>query len=223
VALAAPPPALAALAVTPNYQNDGLVFTGTLADGVHYSADRGAHWKSDSLGLIDMNVLCLAVAPNFKDEALVLAGTQSGLFCSRNGGRSWREVELPVGYEAVLCLALSPEFGKDRTVFAGTETQGLLVSEDAGVRWRRMGEAVLSSSISQIALAPEFPSRPQLLVLHDGSLAASDDGGATWRPWAGRPPQAEGATAFLAPRGWAAGEPVLLGLESGGIARVEAE
>jgi photosystem II stability/assembly factor-like uncharacterized protein len=222
VAFAAPPPALAALAVSPSYGKDGTVFAGTLADGVHYSTDRGVHWKTGALGLIDTNVLCLAVAPNFASQPAVFAGTQSGLFCSRNAGRSWREVDLPIGYDAILSLALSPGFGTDGTLYAGTETHGLLVSEDGGQHWRRIGEAALAGAINQIALALEFPRQPQLLVLHDGRLSASDNGGATWRTWAAEQVMVEDATAFIAPRGFVAGKPVLVGLEGGGILWVQA-
>jgi hypothetical protein len=212
-----PPPALIALSVSPNYLEDGLVFAGTLADGVFYSADRGAHWKTGNLGLIDMNVLCLGISPDFERQPTLLAGTQSGLFCSRNAGRSWREAELPIGYDAVLSLALSPNFGKDGTLWAGTETQGLLCSEDSGGRWRRVGQPALANSINQIVLGPARSGRrhANLLVLHDGGLSTSQDGGATWHAWPAAALEQEGATAVLAPRGFGAGQPVLVGLVSG--------
>jgi photosystem II stability/assembly factor-like uncharacterized protein len=220
----APAPAFAALCVSPNYAEDGLVWAGTLADGVYYSTDRGEHWKTGSLGLIDMNILCLGVSPNFRRQPMVFAGAQSGLFCSRNAGRSWREVDLPCGYDAVLSLALSPGFEQNGTLLAGTETQGLLRSDDAGQHWRRVGERALSNSISQIGLAPRFPREPHLLVLHDGGLSASEDGGETWHPWRDGPLTHDDtpATAFVAPRGFGPGELVLVGLEGGSILRLRA-
>ena len=221
VSLAVPPPAVGALAVSPNYANDGTVFASTLADGVHYSTNRGAQWKTGGLGLIDMNILCLAVAPNFEVQPTVFAGTQSGLFCSRNAGRSWREVDLPIGYDAVLSLTLSPDFGADGTLYAGTEAHGLLGSEDGGQHWRRIGEAALANAIDQIGLAPDFSLQRHLLALNDGRLSASEDGGATWHSWAAAQLMAADATAFIAPRGFGAGEPVLVGVEGGGILRVQ--
>jgi photosystem II stability/assembly factor-like uncharacterized protein len=222
IAFPGPPPALVALSVSPSYLGDGLVFAGTLADGVFYSADRGAHWKTGNLGLIDMNVLCLAISPDFGRQPTLFAGTQSGLFCSRNAGRSWREVELPIGYDAVLSLALSPNFGEDGMLWAGTETEGLWCSEDSGGRWRRIGQPALSTSINQIVLGPAGagPSHTTLLVLHDGGLSTSEDGGAAWHPWQAPALKKEGVTTVLAPYGFGADEPVLVGLESGRVIRV---
>ncbi len=202
-----------AVAVAPCVAGGLVVFVGY--NGVFYSSDGGGHWQTGNLGLIDVNVLCLGISPGFEADQTVFAGTRSGLFCSRNAGRAWREVELSIGYEAVISLALSPNFGIDGTLFAGTETQGLLGSEDAGRGWRRVGQPALSNSINQIVLGPDYPRQPQLLVLHDGGLSTSHDGGATWQPWPAPALNAEAATAVLAPRGFGAGAPVLVGLESG--------
>jgi len=215
IAFRLPAPAVVSLAVSPGFRRDGWVLAGTLADGIFYSSDGGGHWQTGNLGLIDVNVLCLAISPGFDIDQTVFAGTQSGLFCSRNAGRAWREVALPVDYDAVISLALSPNFAHDSTLFAGTETQGLLVSEDGGRHWRRIGPAALSNSISQIVVGPEFPRRPQLLVLHDGGLSLSEDGGAAWRRWPAAAWNDEEIRAVLAPRTFSAGGPVLVGLESG--------
>jgi len=209
-----PAPAVAALAVSPDFRRDSLVFAGTLADGVFYSGDGGAHWQTGNLGLMDMNVFCLGISPAFAADQTIFAGAQSGLFCSRTGGRAWREVDLPVGYDAVISLALSPNYAEDGVLFAGTETHGLLRSADAGRHWQALGQTALSNSINQIVLAPAYPRRPRLLVLHDGSLSASDDGGATWQPLA---QSAETVVAVLAPSGFEDGQPVLMGLESGQV------
>ena len=216
-----PAPAIVALVVSPTFPNDRLVFAGTLADGVFYSPDGGARWKTGNLGLIDMNVLCLGISPNFAADQTVLAGTHSGLFCSRTAGRAWREVDLPCGYDAVLSLALSPNFAADGTIWAGTETQGLWCSEDSGRRWRRLGQPVLTGSISQIVLGLQAPRPLHALVLYDGQLSASDDGGATWHPWWAPAWNVEPLAAVLAPRGFGAGAPVWLGLERGPIIRVQ--
>ena len=216
-ALREPAPAVVALAVSPNFRRDGRLLAGTLADGIFYSADGGGHWQTGNLGLLDANVLCLAISPGFETDQIVFAGTQSGLFCSRTAGRAWREVPLPVDFDAVISLALSPNFAQDSTLFAGTETNGLLCSEDGGSHWRRIGQADLSNSIGQIVVGPEFPRRPQLLVLHDGGLSMSEDGGAAWRRWPAPAWNDEAVSALLAPRSFGAGGPVLVGLESGRV------
>jgi len=219
-AFRAPAPAVSALAVSPNFAADGLVFAGTLADGIYYSANGGAQWHSGNLGLIDVNIFCLGLSPALAADQTLFAGTQSGLFCSRTAGRSWREVSLPGDYDAVISLALSPAFAADSTLYAGTEAHGLLVSQDAGSSWRRVGESALSGAINQVVLGPDFARRPRLLALHDGRLSASDDGGASWQPWQPRGLGDEPVVAVLAPQGFGPGRVVWVALESGRVARV---
>jgi len=210
-----PSPAIVALVTSPNYAQDGCLIAGTLEDGVFYSSDRGAHWKTGQIGLIDLKLFCLGISPGFENDRTIFAGTQSGLFRSHNAGRSWREVDLPIGYEAVISLALSPNFAQDGTLFAGTETQGLLYSTDRGNRWERMGQPILSEAINQILLSPEFPREPHLLVLHDGKIFISDNGGRSWQPWKEALLENKNATALLAPLGFRPGAPVWIGFEGG--------
>ena len=61
----------------------------------------------------------------------------------------------------------------------------------------------------------EFPRRPQLLVLHEGGLSLSEDGGAAWRQWPAAALNGQAASALLAPPSFGAGGPVLVGLENG--------
>ena len=89
----------------------------------------------------------------------------------------------------------------------------MISSEDAIA----LGQAALSNSINQIVLAPKGP---QLLVLHgDGELSASDDGGASWRPWQAPELAGEAVAAVLAPQGFEAGQAVWAGSASGRVVR----
>ena len=98
IQLPAPPPAIVAMIASPNYPQDGMLFAGTMEDGVLCSADRGRHWVAWNFGLFDLNVLCFGISPNFASDETLFAGTQTGLFRSTNGGRAWREVDLPIGF-----------------------------------------------------------------------------------------------------------------------------
>lgn len=215
-----PAPVISALIPSPTYANDGLLFAGTLEDGVFYSLDRGAHWKTGNFGLIDLNILCLGISPNFELDHTLFAGTQSGLFCSTNAGRSWREVELPIGYEAVISLALSPNYAQDGMLFVGAETKGLLVSNDRGYSWQPLGQPTLSNSINYIALSPQFSNVPHLLVLHDGELFVSKNAGKSWQRWQSATLKNKTVTACLAPHGFGSGRPVWVGLEDGNTIKV---
>jgi photosystem II stability/assembly factor-like uncharacterized protein len=217
----APAPVFTALAPSPDFDRDGRLFAGTMQDGVLLYRDYGRDWVLWNMGLLDGNILCLAISPAYAEDQTLFAGVQSGLFRSSNGGRSWREVDLPVGYTAVLSLALSPGFAQDGTLYAGTEDHGLLRSIDRGHSWQLLGEGVWTEPINSVLVGPEFAQRPELLVLHGGSLLHSADGGGTWAPWREGQLAGQDITAVLAPQGFGAGAPVVVGLAEGQIRRME--
>ena len=221
VPLPSPPPVISALELSPNFEQDGIVFAATLEDGVLVSADRGHHFGAWNFGLLDLNVLCLAISPDFARDETVFVGAQSGVFRSTNGGRAWREVDLPMGYEAVLSLTLSPHFVHDGILLAGTETQGLLISTDAGESWQRLGADVFTEAINAIQLPPDFTIRPEILTLHAGTLIHSADRGKTWKLWREDILAGQEVTAILAPDGFGAGCLTLVGLINGNVLRLD--
>jgi photosystem II stability/assembly factor-like uncharacterized protein len=221
ILLPPPPPVISVLALSPNFEQDGIVFAATLEDGVLFSADRGSHFVAWNFGLLDLSTACLAISPNFARDETVFVGVQSGIFRSTNGGRAWREVDLPVGYESVLSLALSPDFARDGTLLAGTETQGLLLSTDAGESWRCIGVDVFTDAVDAIHLTPDFSARPEILALHAGTLFHSTDRGETWTPWRENILADEEVTAVLAPQGFDAGALVLVSLANGNVLRLD--
>lgn len=217
ILLPPPPPVISALAVSPNFEKDGIVFAATVEDGVLFSSDRGNHFDTWNFGLLDLNILCLAISPNFIEDDTVFAGTQSGIFRSTNGGRAWREVDLLVGYETVLSLALSPDFARDGILLAGTETRGLLLSTDKGESWRQVGEDVFIMAVNAVILSPDFATRQEILALHGGSLFHSADRGNTWTPWRENILADKDVTAILALKGFDPGVLVLVGLANGEV------
>jgi photosystem II stability/assembly factor-like uncharacterized protein len=210
-----PPPMIAALAFSPDYERDGIVFAAALEDGVFFSSDRGGRWVAWNFGLLDLNTLCLVVSPTFAEDETLFVGTQSGIFRSTNGGRAWREVELPTGYEAVLSLAFSPLFASDRTLLAGTETQGLIISRDGGDNWERIAEGQVTDPVNAIVFAPGNPQ--EILLLHSGEVLHSTNGGQHWSPWRFEALGNLDVSAIYAPQGFAPGTTVWLGLADGQV------
>lgn len=215
-----PPPVISALVVSPNYVQDGILLAATLEDGVLCSSDRGRRWIAWNFGLLDLNTLCLAISPDFASDETLFIGTQSGIFRSTNGGRSWREVTLPVGFEPVLSLAVSPSFSRDATLFAGTENEGLLRSGDGGQTWQRLGKSTFKEPVNWIVLASDFSARPEILVLHGGSLLVSTDGGKTWKSWRGGALAGKEITAIYAPCGFDLQSLALVGCADGTLLRI---
>ncbi len=221
-ALPSPPPFVLSLAISPNFERDGVLVAGTMEDGVFRSADRGSSWSAWNFGLLDLNVLCLAISPDFGHDETLFVGTDSGIFRSTNGGRAWREVDFSLDLAPVLSLAISPAFGSDGTLFAGTEANGLFQSTDGGQSWQKLGGERLTGPVNSILLSPEFPAKPDLLVLSGDGLFVSRDGGQSWSAWPVElPAEAEVAvTALLAPQGLEAGVSLLVGLTDGRVVKV---
>ena len=208
-----PPPApiVVTLAVSPNFDDDHMLFAGTAEDGVFISIDGAATWSAWNFGLMDMNILCLAISPDFASDETLLAGTTTGLFVSTNGGRAWREAILPVDLPAVISLAVS-----NRVVYAGTEEHGLFRSSagpiQAGMRWENFGQNSLTDPINAIVPSSGSPEPSELLILHGSELRFSRNSGETFRPWTrpGLPADFE-VLAVAAPKGFGPDAPVLVG------------
>jgi photosystem II stability/assembly factor-like uncharacterized protein len=221
--LASPPPLVSVLAVSPAYTMDGMVFAGTLEDGIFCSNDRGAHWSPWNFGLIDLSVLALVPSPNFQHDQTIFAATSTGIFRSRNGGRAWREAGSTgdmVDIAPFVCLAVSPDFANDRTLFAGTESNGMLRSRDGGEHWEPFAEAVIQGSVNTIVVAGSSGQLHLLVVCEDG-MWVSRDGGERWIEQA--PPDdpdgedARVMTTACAPLGMQAGAVYLAGFLDGSV------
>ncbi|MGC8781240.1 MAG: hypothetical protein ACP5UQ_10280 [Anaerolineae bacterium] len=217
--LPTPPPVVSCLAVSPDYVRDGVVFAGTMEDGVFRSSDRGDHWVRWNFGLLDLHVMALALSPDFAQDETLFAGTESGIFRSTNGGRAWREVPFPTDLAPVLSLAISPAFKQDGFLLAGTEEHGLWCARDAGRSWTRLGEGVIEGSVNAIVLAADFPRTATILVVTSEEVLVSPDAGRTWRPVAVDLPADDSVVAVSAPLGLKPGAPLLLGLSGGGVMR----
>jgi photosystem II stability/assembly factor-like uncharacterized protein len=218
-ALATPPPFVTALAVSPAFARDGMLFAATLEDGVFCSTDRGSRWAAWNFGLLDLAVLTLAISPAFAEDETLFAGTETGVFRSTNGGRAWREVAFPTELAPVLALAISPGFAEDGVLFAGTEEHGLWRSDDRGQTWAGVGKGMLGGATQAILLAPDFLQAPTVVVLAGDAICTSADGGNGWlgRPVGAGPDQT--ATTMVAPLGLDAEGPLLVGFADGQVRR----
>jgi photosystem II stability/assembly factor-like uncharacterized protein len=206
--------------VSPNFTYDGTLLAATMEDGVFRSADRGSHWYPWNFGLLDLNILSMAISRDFADDETIFVGTESGIFRSTNGGRAWREVNFPPEFAPVLSLALSPDYAHDGTLFAGTESNGLFRSDDRGRTWARLGEDAVGDAVNGIVLSPEFPAKPDVLVMLNDALFVSRDGGRSWSDWKAGLPIGGGMASLAAPQGLDPGAPLLVGLVEGGVLRV---
>jgi hypothetical protein len=114
-----------AVAVSPNYARDELVFASlgakvlkplSHAREVH-GAQRRPVWRSAELGDGAIAVTAIAPSPNFAMDNTIFAATNAGVFVSRDRGDSfqpWSENLYPAN---IVDLAISPGFADDRLIY----------------------------------------------------------------------------------------------------------
>jgi photosystem II stability/assembly factor-like uncharacterized protein len=218
--LASPPPIIAALAVSPNFIEDGTLLVGTMEDGLYRSEDRGLRWMACNFGLTDLGVLSVAMSPDFGEDGTAYVGTESGIFYSTNGGRAWKESGFPVDEAPVLCLGISPNHRDDGFLWAGTEEKGLFVSEDHGKNWQRLAPDQITETVNAIAVSSDNPDEADLLILTSQTVMVSRDGGSSWHEWKEGLLVEEGLVCMAAEPSLAPGAQVLVATASGTIMRL---
>jgi photosystem II stability/assembly factor-like uncharacterized protein len=155
-----------------------VVLVGTEADGILVSHDIGRTWTGANAGLLDLTVISLAVSPCFETDHTAFAGTASGVYRTRNAGRSWRSVDVGLDEPAVQSLAVSPNFADDKLVVAGTESDGLLISTDAGATWHTPPPSLAHGGVAALTFAPG--GGRSIAAATDSGIGISQNGGETW-------------------------------------------
>lgn len=165
--------ALQCVAVSPSFAEDSLVVVGSEDEGVYLSTDGGRKFRKANKGLDDLCVNALA----FTADKSLVAGTNSGLYVSRDGGTSWERVTADTG--AVLAVTCGP----DGIAFAGSAQRGIFRSEDGGRSWQEANEGLSARLFVQLAISPNFADdRTLFSVSLDEGVSRSRDEGETWEP-----------------------------------------
>ncbi len=149
--------------------------------GVFRSNGDGAWQRLNSLP--NDRVHAVTVHPD--DHAVVYAGTEGGLYRSRDRGDRWER--LAVSPEAGQVWALFVHPSDHQVLYAGTSPVGVWRSEDGGESWRQLHGALQPDRVKM-----EFPCRvmrfagtaanPNALyaALEVGGVMRTTDGGETW-------------------------------------------
>ncbi|MBI3913869.1 MAG: hypothetical protein HY327_06755 [Chloroflexi bacterium] len=147
------------------------LYAATGSGSVFASDVDGAAWQKFSNGL-PSNAAALSLAQLNADT--VLAGTQTGIWITRDRGESWQTANAGIGAPPIHALAL----GADGALFAATEDG--LYRADASGNYVGVGNDALRVPILSIARAPSDPH-----VMYAGSyrrgIFKSEDSGKTWR------------------------------------------
>jgi hypothetical protein len=122
-------------------------------------------------------------------EGVILAGTESGVFRSRDLGQNWEEASHGLDNPYVRWLAYHPETSD--LEFAGTEPAGIYVSKDGGDHWRSCPEVAKYRDENGwfLPYSPRagcvrgfaFHGNRGYAAVEVGGVLISDDKGETWR------------------------------------------
>ncbi len=165
---------MSALALSPNFERDGVLYTAGIEDGVLRSADRGATWQSVGALPTDQ-VLSLAVVPRTLPEHVLLAATDSGLYRSTDSGAHWERAEFPAGDEdealiggldkdAVRMVTCAGGQAQEESVCAAVVGQQLMLSMDSGASWSAIKPPTNEEMLIGVALSPQYRRDRTVLV-----------------------------------------------------------
>jgi photosystem II stability/assembly factor-like uncharacterized protein len=186
------------LAISPDYARDRVLYAGTVAT-VYSSSDGGATWDAtgprmatepqqlgtDGGALVD-------TSPAYGRDGTVFAGTDSGLFVTRDAGQSWAEVTAGAltGSSHIEAVAVSPDYRNDRTVLVSTRERGLLRSSDGGRSFAAIATELFEANhlvadfsnptAMPIQFSPTFATDRTIFAYAQTRVLRSTDGGDSW-------------------------------------------
>lgn len=205
------------IAPSPNYANDGTVFSAGQSRGVLKSTDRGSTWTVNNTGMGTMDVRSIAISPAYAgDRTLFAASLDGGIFRSTDGGDTWTAINNGLGTNLVWALAISPQFASDRTIFAGTDDRGVFRSTNGGDTWVQVNSGITLTSFLAMAVSPNFASDRTVFAAAQGGLFKSTDGGSTWT-WAGNGITRADLRSVVFSPAYASDGIVFVGTERGGV------
>ena len=161
----------------------GRVLVASENGAFERDAEGDGAWARLGTGLPDAAVRTLVIT----DGGDVLAGLETrGVWRLPRGEDAW----LRVGLDGRSVLSLAAVRADGRTLLAATERKGLWRSTDAGRTWKRVAGTRTSASVA-------FDPVTATAILATGSsVAASTDGGSTWRASSAGLPAADPGAAW---------------------------
>ena len=172
-----------ALAASPDYQQDRLVFWAR-SSGLFRSEDGGINWQPAYATLpLDTPLPTTAVAfsPNFASDQTLFAGVFGAVLCSIDRGVHWKIMALPAPPPLVSALAISPNYAQDGVVLAGTIEDGVFRSASRGDYWAIWNFGLLDRNILCMAISPAFAQDETLWIGTETGIFRTTNGGRSWR------------------------------------------
>lgn len=180
--LASSPADILVVAVSPNFEDDGVLLVGT-SNGIFCSGDGGFNWSPARLPRENLAVITIKFSPNFSSDGIVLAGTLGdGILYSDRHGKSWISRNFGLEDGAVFEVAFSPEFKCDTTLFAATD-KAMYYSYNGALAWKQLDFPSKAPPILSLAISLAYRhSRTIYVGTEESGLFRSIDGGEHWSP-----------------------------------------
>ena len=162
---------------SPNYENDGTIFTATWWD-VLKSTDRGVSWTTIPVGTSppDLRQFVIAVSPQYATDGTVYVGTRQGEIyrsTAQGAANTWT-LMANVGSQ-IRSLVLNPAFSTEPVLYASTFVR-IYKSVDAGSSWQPTGPP----GISMLAISPNYQTDGSLFAGTPSGVFVTRDKGASW-------------------------------------------
>jgi photosystem II stability/assembly factor-like uncharacterized protein len=206
-----------ALALAPDQGH--TVFVGARAGLFRASTEAGqtsAGWER--LANAPVGILALAVSPAYAHDRQLVAGTNTGLFYSTDGGDTWRTASTPLTESTVTVVAFSPHFAEDGLVLAGTLEDGILNSTDRGERYFAKSFGLLDASVLAIGFSPAFAQDGTIYLGTETTAYHSYNGGLAWKEL-NFPPEAAPVLSLALSDNFAGDNTLHAGTEQAGLFR----
>lgn len=182
-------PTITSIAVSPNFERDGLILATTAEGDVVRSTDGGQSWETangdvpiepsaDRYGKPHFSLVTFA--ETFGSDQTLFVGGFNGLFKSLDSGVSWTELET-LRARLLVGMDLSPAFAEDGTVALSTYGGGIYLSQDRGESWQAASSGLVNPRYHDIQFSPAYASDSTLLAVTDPMrVSKSTDGGKSW-------------------------------------------
>ena len=161
---------------------DYSICLGTAGWGVWHSPDAGKSWTRHRAPF-PLNSRIQALVAHPTQARTVLAGGDTGLFVSDNGGARWERLGTDGALPTIWSLTIDPV--DPNILFAGTRPAAVWRSRDGGQRWEKLAVDIAQACsigvpfVTSVIVDPDDHRNVWVGVEIDG-VFRSQDGGDTW-------------------------------------------
>lgn len=170
------------LGISPHFSSDSTLFVSgpEVTEGVYRTTNGGRTWQpaGDWRGVARAVHVSAAFATT--GEVFVVAGRE-GILASTDRGQTWSPRSQGLFGVQPTAMALSRDFATNGIAVLVTESHGVFETRNGGELWTQIsGDAASVMHGESVALAPDYPVDPTLLVGGFEGYERSTDRGVTW-------------------------------------------